>query len=66
MTHPFPWRFNDGNTRTIVDANDETVICDEQYYPWIDMTAEEWAFVVMACNAYTKRLEDLGFSGKPA
>lgn len=46
--HPAPWTFEpaeNGNCNVIRDAAGESIMGDEDYYPWVNMTEDEWKMV---------------------
>lgn len=51
VKHTRPWRFYPGASNMIVDANDNVVLHDTDYYPSIVMSDEDWQLVVDLINA---------------
>lgn len=62
MVRKLPWTFYKVGNRLIVDANEDTFMCNEQYYPWIDLPDEDWQEMVDAVNSVERfkgALEDI-------
>lgn len=55
-----PWRFEtDGATRSILSAENESLICDETYYPWCPREDADWHFIVRCVNAHDELVAEL-------
>ncbi len=50
----------DGSTRTIVDGDEKTIMCDTKYYPWCPDDDETWKLfaaapcLLAACKLFTE------------
>jgi hypothetical protein len=42
---PGPWRFEQGEVRHIRAADGESLMCDEQYYPWCPGADADWNLI---------------------
>lgn len=51
MSAHTPWTFNNAeldSDRDIVDSKGNTILCNECYYPYINLKIEEWRLVAAA------------------
>ena len=57
-THtPGPWRVSfEGGTTQIRAANNESLMCDETYYPWVPENYADW-YLIAAAPDLLKALE---------
>lgn len=57
--HPRPWKFYHGPSNMIVDANDNTVLHDTEYYPSIILDDKDWQLIVDLINKH-EQVKDNG------
>jgi hypothetical protein len=53
---PSPWSFDkaaDGNWH-IRDASGNSMMCDEEYYPWVPDNEADWNLIAAAPDMYTQ------------
>lgn len=55
-----PWKveWNDGALH-MRSADGESLMCNEQYYPWVPRERKDWDFIVRAVNNHERLLEAL-------
>lgn len=54
---PGPWRVSfEGGTTQIRAANNESLMCDETYYPWVPENYADW-YLIAAAPDLLKALE---------
>ncbi len=54
---PLPWTHE--GVYSISDANDKTLFCSTDYYPWCSDNDADWPFIVRAVNSHQMLIDAL-------